>query len=215
MKGIYFYFFLLVIVAISPIVKAQEENPDLYCGVIKGNHFGPFDYLDRANHSGNLWLVEHAHFHREVEKLTEKPLTSIGSNLNYTLQAWPNHHRALASLAKFAIRERTIGRLPGMKYPVECYFERAIRWQAKDSMVRSIYGSYLSKIGRVNNAMEQFEIAIKLKSDNSTAHYNLGLLYFDKANYDKARYHAEKAYELNFPLPGLKNKLIRAGKWKS
>jgi TPR repeat protein len=49
--------------------------------------------------------------------------------------------------------------------------------------------------------------------DNATAHYNLGLLYFDKKNYSKAKVHAEKAYALNFPLPGLRNRLKKVGKW--
>lgn len=213
MKGMYCFSFLLLFAAITPMALAQEENPDHYCGIIRGYHYGPFDYLDRANRNHDLYIVEVAHFTRDVEKLTAKPLY-IGSNLNYTLQAWPNHHRALASLAKFAIREKTAGRLPGMKYPVECYFERAIRWQAKDSTVRSIYGSYLSKVGRSSSAIEQLEIAVRIKPDNATAHYNLGLMYFDKANYDKARFHAERAYEFDFPLPGLRNKLIRIGKWK-
>ena len=213
MKEMFFFYFLLVITSILSLAQAQGENPDHYCGIIKGFHHGPFDYLERINRNHDLHLVEVVHFTRDVEKLTADP-QYIGSNLNYTLQAWPNHHRALASLAKFAIREKTAGRLPGMKYPVECYFDRAIRWQAKDSYVRSIYGSYLSKVGRSSNAIEQLEIAVRLQSDNATAHYNLGLLYFDKSNYDKSRFHAERAYELDFPLPGLRNKLIRAGKWK-
>jgi len=202
-----------VITVISSIAHAQQEDPDHYCGIIRGYHYGPFDYLERANLNHHLYIVEVAHFTREVEKLIGTK-RGVGADLSYTLQAWPNHHRALASLAKFAIREKTVGPLPGMKYPVECYFDRAIRWQLKDSTVRSIYGSYLSKVGRVKDAIEQLEIAIRLQSNNATAHYNLGLLYFDSANYDKAFFHANKAYELNFPLSGLRNKLIKAGKWK-
>jgi len=195
------------------MAQAQKEDQDHYCGVIRGYHYGPFDYLERANLNHDLYIVEVAHFTRDVEKLTAQP-TYIGSNLNYTLQAWPNHHRALASLAKFAIREKTVGRLPGMKYPVECYFDRAFRWRSNDSTVRSIYGSYLSKVGRSSSAIEQLEIAVRIQPDNATAHYNLGLLYFDKGNHDKALFHAERAYEFDFPLPGLRNKLIRIGKWK-
>jgi hypothetical protein len=34
-----------------------------------------------------------------------------------------------------------------------------------------------------------------------------------KKNYEQAKIYAKKAYELGFPLPGLKNQLIQAGKW--
>jgi hypothetical protein len=35
-----------------------------------------------------------------------------------------------------------------------------------------------------------------------------------KKDYDLAKTHAKKAYELGFPLPGLKNQLIKVGKWE-
>lgn len=201
-------FFLLIIAL--PFQAYSQRNS--LCGELKGAHFGPFDYLERAQLRDKLEIVEAYHFSQDVERL-RGIVRAIAADLSYTLHAWPNHHRALASLAKLAIREKTVN-LPGLKYNVECYFDRAFRWRSNDSIARSIYGSYLSKVGRANNAIEQLDIAVKLKPDNATAHYNLGLLYFDKANYDKARYHAERAYEHDFPLPGLRNKLVKIGKWK-
>ncbi len=201
--------FFLSIIVLSFQAYSQQSS---ICGELKGPHFGPFDYLERVQLRDKLEIVEAYHFSQDVEKLKGN-VPSVAADLSYTLHAWPNHHRALASLAKLAIREKAVN-LPGLKYNVECYFDRAFRWRSNDSIVRSIYGSYLSKVGRANNAIEQLEIAVRLKSDNATAHYNLGLLYFDKANYDKAQLHAESAYALDFPLPGLRNKLIRAGKWK-
>jgi hypothetical protein len=35
-----------------------------------------------------------------------------------------------------------------------------------------------------------------------------------KKDYELAKTYAKKAYELGFPLPGLKNQLIKAGKWE-
>ena len=53
-----------------------------------------------------------------------------------------------------------------------------------------------------------------MSTDGHTAHYNLGLLYVRKKDYDKARASADKAYGAGFPLPGLKNKLLEAGQWR-
>jgi hypothetical protein len=46
------------------------------------------------------------------------------------------------------------------------------------------------------------------------AHYNLGLEYLDQRRLDLANIHAQAAYALGYPLPGLKEKLVRAGQWR-
>lgn len=46
-------------------------------------------------------------------------------------------------------------------------------------------------------------------------HYNLGLIYLDLGNADAALASAQTAYRLGYPLPGLRNRLQRLGKWPS
>lgn len=48
---------------------------------------------------------------------------------------------------------------------------------------------------------------------SSEIHYNLGLLYFELKEMDNAVAYAKKAYEEQYPLPGLQEKLKRAGHW--
>lgn len=201
---------LILLMSIPTLLMARQVN---YCGELRGAAiFGPYDYLNRFNLKHQLDLVEAGHFTPDIENLVRGRTGTIGADLNYTLFAFPNHHRALNSLAKLSIRDKAV-HIKGLKYPVECYFERAIRFRSDDGIVRMIYGGYLSKVGKPNQAIEQLEIAVKLQPDNATAHYNLGLLYFDKKDYSKAKMHAESAYALDFPLPGLRNKLKNAGKW--
>ena len=52
-----------------------------------------------------------------------------------------------------------------------------------------------------------------LAPNSSEAHYNIGLMYTEMEEYPLAREHAQKAYSLGFPLPGLRSKLQRAGQW--
>jgi tetratricopeptide (TPR) repeat protein len=184
-----------------------------YCGELHGRHYGPFDYLDRFSLKEELNIVEGAHFTPNVENLIKGSTGTIAGDLNYTLHAWPNHHRALTSLARLSIRGKST-KFQGLRYPVECYFDRAIRFNSTDAKVRSIYGGYLSHHGRTKEAIEQLEIAVKLEPDNVTALYNLGLMYFKQKQYKKANDCAQKAYGFDFPLQGLKNKLIKAGKWQ-
>ncbi|MDT8363056.1 MAG: tetratricopeptide repeat protein [Nitrosomonas sp.] len=217
MRKLIGYLLIPAVISVPPVIStpATAARPGaMYCGELAGASYGPFDYVNRHRLKAELNIVEIAHFTYDVENLIRGNSSEhIGGDLNYTLHAWPNHHRALVSLARLSIREKST-RLPGFKYPVECYFDRAIRMNATDTRVRSIYGGYLLQRGRNKEAIEQLEIAVNLEPDNATALYNLGLLYLKQKKYEKANEYAQKAYKLDFPLPGLKNKLISAGKWK-
>jgi tetratricopeptide (TPR) repeat protein len=210
MKKILHICLLISLISFSPMLAATKG---IYCGELTGGHYGPFDYLNRFSLKEQLDIVEYMHFTPDIENLVKGNTGPIAADLNYTLHAWPNHHRALTALAKLSIRDKT-SRPSGAKYPVECYFDRAIRFKSDDGTVRMIYGGYLSKTGKPNQAIEQLEIAVKLLPDNAIAHYNLGILYLDKKEYSKAKIHAEKAYALDFPLPGLRNRLKKVGAWK-
>ncbi|WP_350283102.1 tetratricopeptide repeat protein [Nitrosomonas sp.] len=202
--------FIVITFFFAPLSAVARDKS--YCGEL-ANAFGPFDYMDRFSHQKDLNIVETYHFTSNVEDLISGQSGSLGSDLNYTLRAWPNHHRALASLVKYSIREKST-HIRGLKWPIECYFDRAIRMNKEDAQVRSIYSAFLSHRGRNKEALAQLEVAADLEPDNATVLYNLGLLYFKQKNYEKASHYAEKAYALNYPLPGLRNKLIQVGKWR-
>ena len=197
---------LVVGLAGSAVVMAQGYE---VCGSLE-NAYGPFDYRTSRK---QLAIVEKFHFTQAVEMLQKGNTSSIGGDLDYTLRASPNHPRALMSMSNLALRDKT-DRVPGAEYSVECYFDRAIRFAPNDGTVYMIYGTYLFKTGAKEKALKEFEIAETYAEDNANLHYNLGLVYLDAKEYDKALLHAHKAYDLGFPLAGLRNKLIAAGKWQ-
>jgi hypothetical protein len=41
----------------------------------------------------------------------------------------------------------------------------------------------------------------------------MGFIFYDLKEYDKALTYTHKAYQLGFPLPGLRDELKRTGKW--
>lgn len=184
-----------------------------YCGDLK-TAFGPFDYRRKTELATNLNLVESAHFTPEVEKLVGGNTGTIAGDLSYTLVVFPNHARALSSLARLALRTKGTT-TTGLKYSFECYFERAIRFQPDDPAPRSIYGAYLLRRGKMDDALEQLAEAVALAPDDPSANYNLGLGYFEKKDYEQAKSYAKKAYALGFPLQGLKTRLTNMKKWDS
>lgn len=213
MKILAAFIAMVFFIALPVAVVAKGK---VYCGelVITGG-YGPFDYMDRFHLKEKLDIVEAFHFTSDMENLVlnGRGIRWLGGSLNYTLRAWPNHHRALVSLVKLSIREKST-QIPGLTWPVECYFDRAIRMNTKDAQVRSIYSAFLSHHNRNREALEQLQVAASLEPNNATILYNLGLMYFKQENYEKAGHYAEQAYALDYPLPGLRNKLIRAGKWR-
>jgi tetratricopeptide (TPR) repeat protein len=182
------------------------------CGSLT-NGYGPYDYTDPDQKANKLPIVEGAHFTEEVEEGIKGATGLLGGDLDYTLRAFPNHHRALASLARIALRDKAV-QIPGAKYPVECYFVRAIRFKPTDGAVHASYGNYLFALGKSDRALDEFKRALQLDPENAGINYNLGLIYLKAKNYEQANAYANKAYALGFPLQGLKNMLIEAGKWE-
>jgi tetratricopeptide (TPR) repeat protein len=198
---------IAVLAAVLSALDLLAAPPPPHCGVLAG-----YDYTNGENRE-YLSRVEQHHFTPNVEALRSGNSATIGGELSYTLMMFPNHHRALAALGNFTLKEKTL-KPYGAKYSVECFFDRAIRFKPTDAMVRMVYGNYLLKAGQTDKATEQLQMAADLQPENPTINYNLGLLYVQKKDYEQARTYAKKAYELDFPLPGLKNQLIKAGKWE-
>jgi tetratricopeptide (TPR) repeat protein len=81
-------------------------------------------------------------------------------------------------------------------------------------VVPAIYGVYLAKKGDREQALVQYKNALELVPDFAEAHYNIALLYADMKRYDLANEHAQEAYNLGVPLPGLRKRLQDLGVWK-
>lgn len=180
------------------------------CGSLD-NPYGPFDYRLQK---GKLSIVEQYHFTPNVENLvTGKSSTYVGGDLDYTLRASPNHHRALMAMMRLGEKQKT-PQPQGLSYSVECYFERALRFRSDDSIARMIYATFLFKNKREAEAIKQLGLASESAGDNPFTHYNIGLIYLDLKKYDLALVQAHKTYGLGFVQPALREQLKKLGKWK-
>lgn len=183
------------------------------CGDLS-NAYGPYDY--RTATEAQKHLVEKTHFPTHVEHLQRRATGSFGGDIDYTLRAFPNNPRALLAMMKLGAKERAL-RPQGARWPVECYFDRAVRFAPDDPAVRTVYGLYLISTGQRQAAERELETAreaLKKLGGDRNLSYNLGLAYFNLGNYDAALEQAKTAYALGFPLPGLREKLKRVGKWQ-
>lgn len=202
------FFFVTVCVLSGPAIAQQALSPE--CGNLR-NAYGPYDYRNSIG-TDRLNVVEAFHFDSNVENLRKVP-GQVGGEISYTLRAFPNHHRALLSMVRLGSNLK-MSKPPGAAYTVGCFLMRAEVFQPEDAMVKVIYGHYLLKQGQRAQAFEKLGFADMSESKDANVAYNLGLAYFEAGDFGKALDNAHVAYRLGFPLPGLRDKLKRAGKWK-
>lgn len=217
---------LLALLGLFWLQTSHAEVSAAMCGPLKAGHYGPYDYRpafhkpnqgDQLSHVERRALVEDYHFTPRVENLIGAQsgggVGSPGKDLSYTLRAFPNNHRALVSVMRYGEKFKTENP-PDLQYPVECYFERAIRFAPDDVIARILYSTYLNKFKRIAEAAEQLKISSGLAKDSPFSHYNIGLAYFELKDYPAALQSAWRAKELGFDRTDLSDKLKSVGQWR-
>jgi len=217
-------------VLILAFIIVLQNNSMAYTGCNTNNFdnaYGPYDYTDKQEYEKKLPIVEAYHFSPEKERTIllgggNLLPRNIMKDLDYTLRACPNHHRALNAVATYMTHLKNNKpekyRWLSRKYRTpECYFERAAAYNKKDHVPYILYGMYLYKEGKQREALEKLELALSRSKEknveDSELYYILGLIYLKQEEYSESIRYAKKAYSLGYPLPFLKNKLKELGKW--
>lgn len=180
--------------------------------VKRGAGVPPFDYQE-ADKRVLMQPIERRHFYREVEMVNSTTASRFLPDVRYMLDISPNHARALQSMVRVAIQSKSSS-LPGLTYSVECYLQRAMDFSPGDMLPQMIMGQYLASQGKPSEALKVLLEAEKQAPTDANLAYNIGLLEFDLKHYDRALEYAHRAYLGGFPLPGLRDKLKRAGQWR-
>lgn len=217
---------IALFVAGTEAISAGSWGAEIDCGQLKNfGDIGPWDYTDPsssiatgADPMGRIKRVENVHFSPDVRNLNTKALSieRLTSEIHYTLRVFPNHPEALYAISR--LERLAGGKLPNTsatmftpKVTAECFFDRALRFRPDDKDVRIIYGIHLHLRGRFKEALDQYQIAEGKGEDSPTFYYNLGLLYADMKYWTKAIEYGQKAYSSGLDLPGLRQKLEKAG----
>lgn len=188
------------------IAALAADCPPYNKGAVGGDYYN-------AEDAKGLTVVETFHFGPQVEALQRGMSGPLGADIGYTLEHFPNHPRALASMARLAQRSKK-PQAPGAALSVDCYFQRALAFMPEDGATRALYGAYLLTMRRDAEAVEQLQAALQSQQANAAAWYNLGLAQARLKDWPSALESAHKAYALGFPLPGLRRQLESAGHWR-
>ena len=195
----------------APPARAQADSV-ARCGDPSRNHFGPWDY--RTARKEDLRIVEEAHFTPRIEQLQAlHGARVLSADMSYTLDVFPNHHRALMAITRLAERDGTDK--PQMSnHTIDCWYDRAVRFRPDDTVVRVLYAQYLGKRKLTDQANDQLNVAVTHAKDNPFSHYNIGVMYFQLGNHERALQQAHKAIALGMTRPELPDMLKREGKWR-
>ena len=206
-----FYLILIICtICFSSSILANSRN-NKTCDIIPGrpltNGYGPYDFTN-SQHSHKLEIVLFAHFTPDVERLKAGASSSrIIADIDYTLRAIPNYHRALYAMARHQRIEKMKMQATDYFYSVDCYFKRALYMQPNDAIAHMLYAMHMHLENRLELARKEYQIAVKLAPGNPEIRYNAGLLEVKLGNLKEAQKHAEIAYAANYPLPGLRQQI--------
>ncbi len=155
-----------------------------------------------------LSAVEKYHLQPALDKMHSKFYSAAWGDLNFILNYFPNHPRALLLMAQLC----DLWRNP--KCNMGPHFDKALQRTPESEGLHLTKGAYLQKRGRLDEAIESYKKSLAINPSSAYAHYNLGLAYAAKKQFNVANEHAQQAYELGDMPPGLREKLMAARAWK-
>ncbi|MBV8036905.1 ABC transporter permease [Roseateles sp.] len=199
----------LILLCLTAATLPAMADTAKQCGTLEWN-YGPYDY--RTANAQQRKLVESAHFTPEAEDLREAPTGSFGADFKYTLSVFPNHPRALLAMERLVVKEK---RNPanGAKYTIECFYERAMRFKPDDHIPRLLYVNFLLRQNKLDEARTHLDYVAETTKEDPFAQFNVGMLYADMKDYDKALVQAHRVIAMGYDRPELRDRLIAVGRW--
>lgn len=167
-----------------------------------------YDYFRKYNTPPKdlLYNVEKYHLYEGITKLGRHEYKYAQADFGFMLNYFPNHPRALLLMMDTLFQSKR----PAL---FDQYITRAIDMFPDTPSSYVVLGIYKHRLGRYQEAIAPYEHALELKPDYSDAHYNLALTYIELNQLEKANQHAQRAYALGYPLPGLRARLQQMKAW--
>ncbi len=183
---------LAITVACAPAVCAQKTDNDYYTNT------------DAAL----LRSVETYHVIRAEGEIRSKYYAPARADLDFTLRYFPNHPRGLLLMVQLCSEYKQQG------CNLDLIFEKAIAVNPGAVGTYIAQGVYLHRVKRYSDAIKSYQRALEIDHDSMSAHYNIALAYLELKEYGRANEHAQRAYALGAPVPGLRERLRHLGQWR-
>ena len=183
----------------------------LSCGPAsaRGGDGWDIDYYDPGPYAGTIRTAEQHHLGVGLRKLKDPKWDRqwVWAEFDFILRTSPNHPIALDWMIKLCETWKS------PRCALDDYLEKAVAINPRVATTYVLRGIYQLRFDKPKLAVESFKTALELDPSSMNAHYNLGLAYFDLKEYARSNEHAQAAYALGAPLPGLREKLRAVGRW--
>jgi len=156
-----------------------------------------------------LSTVERHHLGIGEDELKAKHYIAARSDFQFILNYYPNHPRVLLLMAELCETWKS------PKCDLDEVFNRAIARNPNIPATFVIIGIHQERTKRIPAAIESFKRALAIDPNSVNANYNIALAYLDSGQFELANEHAQKAYALGAPPPGLRDRLKSAGHWQA
>lgn len=138
-----------------------------------------------------LDLVETHHLRKVLGFIREDRVQNAIQELDWTLDRFPNHPRALSLMEAVA----TIVQVPSL--PVN-YYEKAVSNYPQHAITHAQFGKYLVDTGKVEDGLAKLKHAIALQPNLPAANVWLSEGYFKSGNKGLAKKYAQQARALGY-----------------
>lgn len=156
-----------------------------------------------------LSTVERHHLGIGEDELKAKHYIAAQRDFQFILNYYPNHPRVLLLMTDLCETWKS------PKCDLDEVFNRAIARNPNIPGTFVIIGIHQERTKRIPAAIESFKRALAIDPNSVNANYNIALAYVDSGQYELANQHAQKAYALGAPPPGLRDRLKSAGHWQA
>jgi tetratricopeptide (TPR) repeat protein len=161
-----------------------------------------------ADGSNRVAVVEQYHLPPGEQALRARNYAKAFSEFAFILNIFPNHPRALAQMLQVCEQWKS----PHCRS--EDLLAKAVSVNPNAAGTYVVRGTFFHRERQYPKAVESYKRALEIDSASLNAHYNLGLTYLEMKDYARANEHAQQAYALGAPFPGLRKGLERVGGWK-
>jgi tetratricopeptide (TPR) repeat protein len=161
-----------------------------------------------ARQSSAVAAAELYHLGPCEKRLGERDYPRAMGECGFILKIFPNHPTALLLTAQICEQWKS------PKCMLDDAFERAVSINPKAPGTYVVQGIHFHRTSQYAKAIQSFNYALELDPDQMNAHYNIALTYLETKQFDLANTHAQRAYALGATLPGLRDRLTKAGYWK-
>lgn len=146
-------------------------------------------------------------------QMVEHDFQRVSTETTYALARSSQSHPIYATM--LTLRGRAFFELGQMRR-AEDDFRLAVRLHRDDPNAYAAWGLLLRRTGDRAEARAVLERGIEgTKGGTAELHYLLGIILTELKDYEPALEHAKLAYQMGYPLLGLKHKLQKSGHWSN